>query len=286
MRTLQTFLIRTNWLVIAITLAAWTIFGVAFATQRYFARLYVQNPTSLLKVLTAWLACAYLWAVLTAPVVWLSRRLPLTTNLWPRNALYHLTLGLIISAVHLVLYLQVLDLLTPANRGTFASIEMLKDTLVANLHFNLLVYVAIVAVAQYAERHKLMVQQNEGNRALQEEVHALRQKPAYLRKITVKVRDGKTVIPVDDIRSIHSDDNYVHINCCDNTYMHRESLSRLVSRLDPARFVRVRRSAVVNIDRVKNLLPVFDREFILVLDDGSRVQSSRRYRKNLDSLLK
>jgi two-component system LytT family response regulator len=56
-------------------------------------------------------------------------------------------------------------------------------------------------------------------------------------------------------------------------------------RLDPGLFIRVRRSAIVRIDRIKELHPMFNGEYEIVLNNGTRIFSSRRYRRNLDTVL-
>jgi two-component system LytT family response regulator len=65
----------------------------------------------------------------------------------------------------------------------------------------------------------------------------------------------------------------------------RETLARLEARLDNARFVRVHRSAIVNVDRIKELLPSFHGEFVVVLRNGTRVTSSRGYSERLRALI-
>jgi two-component system LytT family response regulator len=57
-------------------------------------------------------------------------------------------------------------------------------------------------------------------------------------------------------------------------------------KLNPQKFLRLRRSAIVRIEQIKELQPLFNGEFEVVLKNGTRLTSSRRYRKNLDALLK
>ena len=61
-------------------------------------------------------------------------------------------------------------------------------------------------------------------------------------------------------------------------------MASLEARLDPARFVRVSRSSIVNADRVRELQPMFNGDFIVVLRDGTKVAGSRRYRGALERL--
>jgi len=61
-------------------------------------------------------------------------------------------------------------------------------------------------------------------------------------------------------------------------------MAGLEARLDPARFVRVSRSSIVNADRVRELQPMFNGDFVAVLRDGTKVAGSRRYRAAFDML--
>ena len=57
-------------------------------------------------------------------------------------------------------------------------------------------------------------------------------------------------------------------------------------KLDPQKFLRLRRSTIVRVEKISELYPLFNGEFEVVLTDGTRLTSSRRYRQNLDALLK
>jgi two-component system LytT family response regulator len=60
----------------------------------------------------------------------------------------------------------------------------------------------------------------------------------------------------------------------------------LEGKLNPRDFLRLRRSTIVRIEQIKELHPLFNGEFAVILKDGTKLTSSRRYRQNLDSILK
>ena len=66
----------------------------------------------------------------------------------------------------------------------------------------------------------------------------------------------------------------------------RETLTALESRLDPTQFVRISRSSLINIERVRELHPTDSGDFVAVMADGTHVPGSRRYREALDALLR
>jgi two-component system, LytTR family, response regulator len=77
----------------------------------------------------------------------------------------------------------------------------------------------------------------------------------------------------------------VRIHAGKHVYEQREALARIERHLDPDQFVRISRSAIVNIDRIREIQPWFNEEHLVMLDDDSQVATSRHYRMNLRRLL-
>jgi two-component system LytT family response regulator len=111
--------------------------------------------------------------------------------------------------------------------------------------------------------------------------------PQAARARTLTLRDGvrTTVLPEDEIDWIEAQDYYVEIHAGGVSHLHRETLRELEAKLDPGRFARIHRSAIVRLDRVRELraLPSGDAE--AVLRDGTRLRVSRRHRKALRAAL-
>ena len=70
-----------------------------------------------------------------------------------------------------------------------------------------------------------------------------------------------------------------------DTHMLHETMTSLESRLPSEKFIRVNRSTIVNIDRIKELQPLFHREYVIILKNGTKLTLSRGYREKLDQLL-
>jgi two-component system LytT family response regulator len=102
---------------------------------------------------------------------------------------------------------------------------------------------------------------------------------AWLTRVSVKVGEHIRLIATGEIDWIEANGNYVHIHAGDTTYLHRETLRQLQGTLDPARFLRVHRAIIVNVDRVREVHPLFNGNAELVLHDGSRIGLSRRFRE-------
>ncbi len=115
-------------------------------------------------------------------------------------------------------------------------------------------------------------------------------------RIPVRDRGSVTFIEPDDVVWAESDGNYLHVcartrtgvrDTSANTRVHllRETLRAFERRLDPRRFLRVSRSALVNVEEVVELRRGADGVYVLVMRSGHRLRSSRRYRGRLSSLV-
>ncbi|HLM73713.1 MAG TPA: LytTR family DNA-binding domain-containing protein, partial [Polyangiaceae bacterium] len=96
---------------------------------------------------------------------------------------------------------------------------------------------------------------------------------------------GRVVfLSVDEIDWIEAADYYVQIHAGGRSYLHRESMNSLEGRLDPARFMRIHRSAIVNRDRVKELRSQGRRDLVVVLAGGAELKVARSHRDKLHAL--
>lgn len=98
--------------------------------------------------------------------------------------------------------------------------------------------------------------------------------------------DGRVVfLRTETIDWIEADGNYVRLHAGNESHYFRETLTTLEAQLPPAMFMRVSRSALVNLDRVKELQPLFYGDYVVILASGARLNMSRTYRHRLESLL-
>jgi two-component system LytT family response regulator len=114
---------------------------------------------------------------------------------------------------------------------------------------------------------------------------ATRERERDRQRILVPTSTGDLVIEAEEIEWIEADDYYARVHARNGRHLIRESLSSLEQRLDNARFVRAHRSAIVNIDHVRELRHEGG-ETLLVLGQGTRVPVSRRRRARVLRLLR
>ena len=107
----------------------------------------------------------------------------------------------------------------------------------------------------------------------------------YRSRLVVKTGGNVVLVPVEDIDWIDADGDYVRIHVGKVSHTVRETMHHLETELDPARFVRIHRSTIVNLARVKELQPFYRGEFVAVLHDGTRLKLSRGCRDTLEARL-
>ncbi len=111
-----------------------------------------------------------------------------------------------------------------------------------------------------------------------------RERSRYARRFLVRTRDKTIVVGADEIDWIEAADYYVSIHAGGRTHLLRETMNQLEQRLDPERFFRAHRSAIVNIERVREIHPLFRGDCSLLLADGTQVRLSRTRRAEFERL--
>ena len=92
-------------------------------------------------------------------------------------------------------------------------------------------------------------------------------------------------LDVDEIDWIEASANYVRLHAGAECYSLRETIAHISDRLHPARFVRIHRSLIVNVNKIKELEPCNSGEYIVVLKNGKELSCSRGYRAGLQRFI-
>lgn len=109
----------------------------------------------------------------------------------------------------------------------------------------------------------------------------LRGEKKYLERLVVKSVGRVFFLKVDEIDWIEAAGNYVKLHAGRESHMIRETMNGIEAKLDPDRFLRIHRSTVVNIDRIKELHPMFSGDYAVILRNGTELALSRNYRERL-----
>ena len=106
----------------------------------------------------------------------------------------------------------------------------------------------------------------------------------YLQRLAIKGGGRVALLPVRDIDWVEAEKDYVRLHVGKQAHVIRKRMRILEGQLDPARFVRIHRSTIVNIERVKELQQMFKGEYVVVLYDGIELKLSRGYRDHLEAM--
>jgi two-component system LytT family response regulator len=104
-------------------------------------------------------------------------------------------------------------------------------------------------------------------------------------RLVIKANGRVVFLDLDTIEWIEAAANYVRLNVGKDAYLFRETISRISERLDANHFVRIHRSTIVNVRKIKELIPVNSGEYVVVLRSGRELSCSRGYRAALQEIV-
>lgn len=252
----------------------WAAAALVAGTTAYLASSDIPDPPSWLEATLPSIVTGALWIPLTLCVVWATRRSPPAVvapsfRIRPAGLAGHALASVLVTFVLNACYLALTASTPWPGVAPFAG--RVARTGLAFLHLNAGVYWVVVA----------------GVLA----VSALRSRSRDLHldpdERTLTVRTGTTSLRVraDEIRWIEASGDYVSLHVEDATHLLSERLKTLEERLDGDTFVRVHRSAIVNVSAIQTLQHVGHGDYEIGLDDGTPVRVSRTRRARLQEVL-
>jgi two-component system, LytTR family, response regulator len=112
-------------------------------------------------------------------------------------------------------------------------------------------------------------------------------RPDQKKQDRLVVKSGGRVyfVRTEEIDWVEAAGNYVRLHMKDQSHLFRETMNQMEARLDPQRFFRIHRSRIVNTERIRELQPWFNGEYVVVLHSGAQLRLSRSYREKLEERL-
>jgi two-component system, LytTR family, response regulator len=114
----------------------------------------------------------------------------------------------------------------------------------------------------------------------------LRASRRYPSRVAVRAGDRFVVVDWRDVDWVEAADNYVKLHVGAKTHLLRETLASIEKQLDPARFARIHRSAIVQLDRVVELHPASHGDVDVVLRGGTRLSLTRTWRERVERMFR
>ena len=108
----------------------------------------------------------------------------------------------------------------------------------------------------------------------------------YLERLPIRSGDRIALRPVDEVSWFEAAGNDVIVHSASGDDRVRDTLKALATVLDPERFLRISRSAIVNVERIREIQPWFHGELLVLLHDGAKVPTTAAYRKGLDQIIR
>lgn len=108
----------------------------------------------------------------------------------------------------------------------------------------------------------------------------------FPQRLAIRSEGRVRLLDLAEIDRIVAAGNYVEIHAGGKQHLLRETMTSLGARLDPQRFIRVSRAAIVCIAQIREVQPLFNGDFVVLLKNGAQVNGSRRFREALDVLLR
>jgi two-component system LytT family response regulator len=124
----------------------------------------------------------------------------------------------------------------------------------------------------------------EDFRALRERADGSAAAPAprkYASWISVAGRNSTQLVRVEDVDWFEAEGNYVRLHVGTTSHLIRSTLRGMEEQLDPTAFIRIHRSTIVNVNRIREIQPWFGGDYIAMLHDGRQLRVSRSHREAL-----
>ncbi|MEO8066762.1 MAG: LytTR family DNA-binding domain-containing protein [Flavobacteriales bacterium] len=117
---------------------------------------------------------------------------------------------------------------------------------------------------------------------MREHMHA---NSEYTETIVIRERGREWRIGVDDIVFMRAEGNYLHLQLKEKHHLYRMTMNAVETELDPARFLRIHRSYIVNIAHIRSTRYSGNNEFIFSMNTGERIVSGRSYKEHISKVL-
>ncbi len=122
---------------------------------------------------------------------------------------------------------------------------------------------------------------NENAAIFQKLLGAINREKKYLKRIMVNAGSRLFFVKTGDIMYVSSDEKYVKLHTDKETHLIRETMNSMEARLDPAKFARIHRSYLVNLDFIQEMQPWSHGDYVIILKNGTKLTASRRFRDRL-----
>ena len=260
--------------------AAWSIVAIAAALQA-LALVRLDGRTDTLRAVLGRVSIVPLWALATPLILRSARRLPVVRagSIVPPAILAHLLIGsafIIVSnaIIRIPLLIEGVGLDAFARSAAQGVAEYYPPAIV--------VYGVIVAIGHALVRPPATNARPSDDRIDWATTSVVSAANGHL---TVRQWNRVHLVPMDDIDYVEAEDNYVVVHAASRSYRGRDRISEVEAQLDGRRFVRIHRSTIVQVGKIREVQPLTHGDHAVILRDGKVLRVARSRRPALESAL-
>lgn len=277
----------------ALMTGGWILLSALTAAQVYFGLSgNGQAPFSYGQLLPMHLAGWLPWLLISPFIFYFGRRYPIVPGQWKTAFTVHLP----ISIVLVLFYVLAINIIS----SLFESVPLFSNRFNANyktillmtFHWDLMTYWLILAGAHafYFYRNQRTQNQYQASMDLPEDVSKItigKSKQEYqpLSKLVIKNAGDVVLLNTNEIDWIEAADYYVQIHANGKQHLLRKTMKEMAQNLDSRQFIRIHRSTIVNIDRIRKMVPGDHGDYYVILHNGKELKLSRHRREQLQTVL-
>ena len=219
------------------------------------------------------------WLALAWPIVWFSRRFPLHWDTWRQQLPWHLLASVAVSLLHVAIMVGLRELAYGWMGADYDFGDWPRELFYEYLK-DVRSYFMVVALL---ELYRLVLRRLQGEASLLSAPdEGLPVEPVDRpERFLVRKLGREFLVAANDIEWLQASGNYVNLRVRGHDYPLRSTIGGIEAKLDPARFARIHRSYMANIDRIASIEPLDTGDARVHMQDGATLPCSRTYRADL-----
>jgi hypothetical protein len=250
------------------------------------------DPLSYTQALLSAAATSFFWMITLPAIAVLAERFPLSSEAWPKNLSLHTLFALSFILTYVIWRTGLHVAFEPMRRLEGPVERVFQIYLFGSMGRSLLLYVGVFALVHAWRHYQNFKAERELSSKLQEQLAELLREDnshsstsVYAERFILKERGRVFAVRVNDLDWIEASGNYVTLHAGERSHLLRETMRSMEQKLDSSRFLRVHRSAIVQLSRIREVRALGAGRYAAVLLTGTQVPLGQPGVEHLEHLL-
>jgi hypothetical protein len=272
--------------------AFWIALSYLLAVRSILNHSLLGDPLSYTQALLSAAATSFFWMITLPAIAMLADRFPLTNSAWPKNLSLQTLFALTFILTYVIWRTGLHVAVEPMRRLEGPVERVFQIYLFGSMGRSLLLYVGVLAVVHAWRQYQNFKAERELSSKLQEQLaEILRDEnqqstpSAYAERFILKERGRVFTVRVNDVDWIEASGNYVTLHAGEKSHLLRETMRSMEQKLDSSRFLRVHRSAIVQLSRIREVRVLGAGRYAVVLLSGTQVPLGQPGVERMEHLL-